>query len=637
MTTDDIKKSVVRIQESIKIELQNLSRDNQLLEELDRQLSEYIEFREDKNNRILQDYNEIGENKYPLDMVCIKLAKLIMNIDKYILKFSQILSERKKPNNSIEAIGYGNFWNSSTINELREALQKLLNSNLLTVFPILRLFKGHNKTLIVMGPNGSGKTSLANYLKNASDYVKVIPANKPILLSGNVSYIYTSTLDSFNSELYSNNTISNDLLQKLIIAICSEHDSIARNYYKENKEEKKTSIFIKVKEVFENFFEIQLDESEFGNKEVKGMKEGILYDFNQMSDGERVAFFYIATVLAAPSRSFIIVDEPENHLNPAVYNKIWDKLLELRDDCQFIFMSHTMEFINARSNFEIVKIKNFLVNYENTGIPKFEFDFLGNSLDNIDSNTIVEVVGSRKPILFCEGSKADYDYKVYESIFGETHTIIPTGNSKSVINSVIACNSHSKLYSIQTAIGIIDSDIKSDMEMTHLESMMIYTLACNEIEMLLLDEEIFKKVLERQYKDANVFSEFKKLFFNKLNTEKKRIIKRMVKTQIDERLNNSFIDDKRNKTKKEIENNLDNIFKSIDVENIWLNCSRKMEEILEFNSYEKALRYCSLEHGEIVGGITNKFVPEYAIIALGVLKDYELSGKIKTKYFDRIQ
>lgn len=275
-------------------------------------------------------------------------------------------------------------------------------------------------------------------------------------------------------------------------------------------------------------------------------------------------------------------------------------------------------------------------NLSYTGIPNFEFDFLGDSLDDIDPGIIVEVVGSRKPILFCEGSKNDYDYTIYESIFGEKYTILPTGNSKSVISSVIACNVHSTTYSIQEAIGIIDSDVKSDEEVDQLESKMIYTLPCNEIEMLLLDEDIFKKVLEHQFMEMSKFIEFKNLFFNKLRSEKERIIKRIVKTQIDECLNSTIIDDKVNKTKDEIKGNLDSIFKSIDVDNLWSSCSSKIDDILNSENYQEALKYCSLEHSEIIGGLTNKIVSGYAAIAVGVLKEPELRDKIKTKYFDKI-
>ena len=189
-----------------------------------------------------------------------------------------------------------------------------------------------------------------------------------------------------------------------------------------------------------------------------------------MSDGERVAFFYIATVVAAPKQSFIIVDEPENHLNPAIYNKIWDKLIAVRNDCQFIFISHTMDFINARSNFELVKIKNFI------RPNKFEFEFLGNALEDIPAEVIVDIVGSRKPLLFCEGSKNDYDYKIYEKLFGDQYTVIPTGNCLSVENSVEACNMHATTYSIQSAIGIIDSDLKSAEEIERLKAKKVYTL-----------------------------------------------------------------------------------------------------------------------------------------------------------------
>ena len=180
-----------------------------------------------------------------------------------------------------------------------------------------------------------------------------------------------------------------------------------------------------MKEIFDDFFEVNLDNSDFSTKAMKAKKrDGVPFDFNDMSDGERVAFFYIATVIAAPHQSFIIVDEPENHLNPAIYNKIWEKLIEKRKDCQFIFISHTIEFVSARTNYELAKIKSFIYP------DQFEFDFLGDSLENIQSELIVEILGSRKPILFCEGSKSDYDYRVYESLFGKKWELYVSGKKR---------------------------------------------------------------------------------------------------------------------------------------------------------------------------------------------------------------
>ena len=502
--------------------------------------------------------------------------------------------------------------------------------NLLSVYEVLKHLEGHKKTLVILGPNGSGKTSFANYAKQFEKHIKVLPASKPIRATGHIPSMYSSTLDKFNIELYGNEIPNEDLLQKLIVGLCNEHDDIARNYFDTGT--KKESIYQKVKEIFDDFFEVKLNNSSFSAKQMKAQKEGIdAFSFNEMSDGERVAFFYIATVIAAPKQSFIIVDEPENHLNPAIYNKIWDRLISTRNDCQFIFISHTMDFIRARTNFELVKIKSF------TRPNKFEFEFLGSALEDIDMEYIVEIVGSRKPILFCEGRKNEYDYKVYESIFGEKYTVIATGNCVAVQSSVEACNMHAATYSIQSAIGIIDSDLKSEEEIIRLKEKKIYPLQCNEIEMLLLDEAIFKKVLAHIYKPEDVWDRFKTAFFAKISERKDIIIRRIVKTQIDTKLKSSIIDDKNNKTKDEIKANLSNIFSAFDVDVMWQESEAKLTNILVHKNYEEALRYCCLEHNEIIIGVTARFVDNYPTIALGILRDdKQLASSIRDKYFPEI-
>jgi hypothetical protein len=152
--------------------------------------------------------------------------------------------------------------------------------------------------------------------------------------------------------------------------------------------------------------------------------------------------------------------------------------------------------------------------------------------------------------------------------------------------------------------------------------------------MLLLDETIFKKVLAHQFKEEKEFTDFRTKFFVKLTERKEHIIKRLVKTQIDEKLNCSVIDDKNHKTQQELKENLESIFGDIDVDALWGTCDTKITGIIVQQDYDAALKYCCLEHTEVIGGITNKFVPDYANIALGVLKDdKELSEAIKEKHF----
>lgn len=608
-----------------------------LLNDLIRSLKFLVIFVKDEQNlSVLDNYtrkNDVEEELCPLDILCKNITTKLKDIE--LLLNKGIFDFLRPENNSTNKLNVRAITsihnNSQYINNLNNKLKETGLVNLLSAYEILKHLEGHNKTLIILGPNGSGKTSFANYIKGVENHIKVIPASKPIKASGYISNIYNTTLDNFNKEIYSGGSLKEDLLQKLIVGLCSEHDNVARKYYDTRIQTEETT-YEKVKKIFDDFFDVKLDNSAFANKEMKAKKEGQPpFKFNDMSDGERVAFFYISTVIAAPKKSFIIVDEPENHLNPAIYNKIWDRLIAVRNDCQFIFISHTMEFINARSNFELVKIKNFI------RPNKFEFEFLGDALDDIQTEFVVEIVGSRKPILFCEGSKTDYDYKIYEILFGEKYTIIPTGNCLSVENSVEACNMHATTYSIQSAIGIIDSDLKSTEEINNLKTRKVFSLRCNEIEMLLLDEAIFKKVLKHIYKPEAEFDSFKTAFFNKLEERKEHIIKRLVKTQIDEKLGNSIIDDKNNKAKEAIKANVNNIFSSIDVDALWNSCDTKITDIITQKDYEEALRYCCLEHTEIIVGVGRPFVTDYATIALGVLsEDEDLSTHIKNKYFSEI-
>lgn len=577
------------------------------------------------NNHIEND-NDLSET-CPLDGLCQSIIEKLKDIDA-LLKTDILYSFR--PKSSLKKV-MANTSNGQDFYLLSSKLKDKSFLDLLSAFTVLKHLDGHSKTLIILGSNGSGKTSFANYLKNMESHVKVIPASKPIKMAGHIPSMFNASLTNYNDELYRGGLLNQDLLQKLIVGMCNEHDDIARNYMRTGVKEKETT-FEQVKAVFDSFFDVELDDSFFSFKEIKAKKEGgSPFSFNDMSDGERVAFFYIATVLAAPNNSFVIVDEPENHLNPAIYNKIWDKLIELRNDCQFVFITHTMDFVCARSNYEIVKIKSFVYP------DKFEFVFLGDSLDSIPTEMVLEIIGSRKPILFCEGSKTDYDYKVYESIFGSEYTVIPTGNCISVEKSVEASNLHSVTYGIQSAIGIIDSDLKGEEETERLKGKGIYTLRCNEIEMLLIDDVLFKKVLLHVFKRESLFEEFQNCFFKKIEERSQHIVRRLVKTRIDEKLNNSFIDDKSNKTKEDIKNSITKIVNDIDIDRIWQECETTINRIILQRNYDEALRFCCLEHGEIISGIGNIYVKDYPDIALGLLRtDDTISEHIRNKYFHEI-
>jgi predicted ATPase len=589
--------------------------------------------------RVLSNYhNKKNEDipETPLDNLCEFIITKLKSVEQYIDNLSLAISNNSylMPH-TYQILGKRlqlDHLNGILLDNLYFSLNEIYKSNLLIGFNVFRRLEGHRKTLIVIGPNGSGKTSLANFLSTFESHVRVIPANKPIFVRGAVNSILDSTFEKYNSELYSKRmSYSGDLLTKLIVSLCRQHDDIAREYFKGIRQDKKTT-FSEVNEIFKKFFHIELDDSKFFDKKMQAKNScGDFFDFNSMSDGERVGFFYIATVLVAPEKSFIVVDEPETHLNPGVYNELWDKLIDRRSDCQFIFISHTMEFLTARSDYELLRIKSF------TYPDKFEFDFLGNTFANLDKRFIIDIFGSRKPILFCEGEEtaSSLDRRVYEALVGEMFTVISAGNCISVKENVIACNNHALNYGAQFAKGIIDFDFRSDSQISNLKEKDVFVLPCNEIEMLLIDESIFLAVQKHNFNDPDEYlKEFKEKFFNKLKERKNYIISRNSKIQIEEKLGRS-INIKQKTLSKEIFKEKFNMFISdIDPESLWNTIESKISEIIDTKNYEEALKYCCLEHNEILGQFTDD---NYVRIAINLLKtDVELKNKIKVKYLSEL-
>lgn len=566
-----------------------------------------------------------AENKNPLGVFVDRLVREISNVE-----YADILNRLRE----IEIMYNSGVVSDSSVGRYRCMMDRFQEMNImqkLKAYQILKHLKEHNKTLVIMGPNGSGKTSFANHLRFLDDHIKVIPALKPLRISGHVSANGLS-ISAVNAVLYSESVLSENILQQMVVAICKQHDDVARRY-RDNPKIDEQSMYEKIKSVFDDFFNVELNSSRFSDREMMAKKsQGMPFSFNDMSDGERAAFFYISTVMTAPEYSFIIVDEPENHLNPAIYNKIWDRLISIRGDCQFIFISHAVDFIKARINCDLVKIDKYIRPND------FHFKFLGDSYKNLPMKNIVEIVGSRKPILFCEGDKDSHDYKVYEILFGKDFTVIPAGTCEEVKNSVIYCNRYSNMYDFCYAIGIVDYDLRSDEEIDKLNREKIYTLCCNEIEMLLLDEDIFKKALVRWCKKEEEFEEFKVEFFGKIKERKNFIVKRFVKKQIEEKIRSFAINDKKIEEKEEFSLQICGFVNDVDVCEIWNRYEKLVDEMLIKKDYEMALRYCCLQHKEILNGIANSFVCDYARLALGVLEgDEELIDKVKMKYCPSIK
>ena len=171
-----------------------------------------------------------------------------------------------------------------------------------------------------------------------------------------------------------------------------------------------------------------------GNLKIKYSKgdQTKEYPAFRMSDGEREIFYVVGRVLLSKPSSLIIIDEPELHLHKAILNKLWDILEVKRNDCQFIYLTHDIDFASSR-----IAQKLWLKSYTSDILEDWELEPI---LDNaIPEVLLMKILGSRKKILFCEGKNSSMDHQIFEILF-PNYTITPVASCKDVINYTRAFN-----------------------------------------------------------------------------------------------------------------------------------------------------------------------------------------------------
>jgi hypothetical protein len=226
---------------------------------------------------------------------------------------------------------------------------------------------------------------------------------------------------------------------------------------------------------------------QFLSGEVRAVPTGseeMGYPARAMSDGERVIFYLIAQCLCARDESIIVVDEPEIHLHKAIQDTLWNAIEKARPDCAFVYLTHDLMFAADR----IGAVKVCLKDYLNGEFNWFRIE----SQDSIPEDIYLEVLGSRKPILFVEGSSNSYDLEIYQLTYPQ-FSIKPVGSCASVLAATKVFRSLRDLHRIE-CFGMIDRDYLSQEQLQAYASSGIFTPLVAEIENLYLAPGIIKAV-----------------------------------------------------------------------------------------------------------------------------------------------
>lgn len=224
------------------------------------------------------------------------------------------------------------------------------------------------------------------------------------------------------------------------------------------------------------------------------------YSANQMSDGERAVLYLASQVLCVPENKTLIMDEPEIHLHRSIMNRLWMALERYRPDCLFIYITHDTQFAAMHPNADKIWIKEYDGN--NWKLEKVDGDDLPEEL-------LLDILGSRKNVLFVEGERNSFDTQLYSELYPNYH-IVPCGSCTQVIARTKAFRSNPSLHDC-VVYGIIDRDYRSEHEIEKYKEENIYTINVAEVENLFIVEELVRMIAAHMAKDPDaVFAEVKK-------------------------------------------------------------------------------------------------------------------------------
>jgi ABC-type branched-subunit amino acid transport system ATPase component len=219
------------------------------------------------------------------------------------------------------------------------------------------------------------------------------------------------------------------------------------------------------------------------------------YSASEMSDGERAVFYMLGQVLVAEPNSVLIFDEPELHVHRAILSRLWDEIEAARPDCAFLVITHDLEFAASRPGQKFV-----IRRYQAPGLWEIE---------QVPENTgfseevATLILGSRKPILFVEGTGSSLDLAIYRACYPDW-TVLPRGACENVIHAVATMRHNASLTRVSCS-GIVDADDYSDEDKKLLAEFGVATLPVSEIENLFLLPDVTAAILaEEKFQDAEL-------------------------------------------------------------------------------------------------------------------------------------
>ncbi len=352
--------------------------------------------------------------------------------------------------------------------------------------------------IVILGPNGSGKTRHAvNMLNWNGNNAEMVAALRNIALGEHVGMQPLAQAEQNLTQFYQRRRsryweLSNEidqLFSKLMAEDSASAVAFRDSYLRGDTAKPEETKLTIIREMWERVFPGRHIRFTGYTPKVRSDFEGTEgeYSAQRMSDGERVALYLAARVLDT-SKPILIVDEPEVHLHSRLAVRFWNELEDLRKDVRLVYITHDLFFALSRRAATYV----ILMPGEEPTVFNLPEEIPREVASSLLSAASFSIQAHR--IVFCEGEEGtSLDCQVYSAWFCDHDTaVVPVGSCRDVVETVTRF-ADTKLVVGLTAIGVIDRDYWPDDYLNSLDGS-ISVLPVHEIENLLLLEGIFTAV-----------------------------------------------------------------------------------------------------------------------------------------------
>lgn len=376
---------------------------------------------------------------------------------------------------------------------------------------LLELTVEKGKPIFIVGRNGVGKSAFLQGLLRQLSQVIYMPGSRPVFFENESLSLTAATraglvgsLPSWDNSpdsrwratggISKNEKAIFDLQNAEIqfkVAAANEIADAGRESNAIERLQSKSSPIDRINRLLEQAsLPIQMT---LADGHLRAVQNGDVYSHARMSDGERSALIFAAEVVAAKRGTVFVIDEPELHLHPSISVPLIRALIAERNDCGFVVSTHELELATCIASAKVLVVRGCQW-INNNSVERWDVDYLQDT-SSIPETTRRDVLGSRKRILFIEGSSASLDQPLYALLFPEASVSHREG-CREVIKAVEGLRSTEHLHRVK-AFGLIDHDGMSNEQVLQFQQKGVYPLPVFSVESLYYSDIVLRAVASK--------------------------------------------------------------------------------------------------------------------------------------------